>query len=118
MPEITLEKASGRIAIALKAVAIGDDLLVTVTGGKGHIGGTALGTMAGGIATSSVITTPGHRDDRVAKGAAEKLAKALKRNVAVVAGIHYDRITKEEIAEALRLSDALVDQLISEWPDV
>lgn len=114
MAEILLSNTSGRLAIALKAVDIGDDLLVVITGGKGHIGGTALGTTIGGIATSSVITTPGHRDDRVAKVAAEKLAKALNKNVAVVAGIHYDHITKEEITEALRLSDGLVDGLVGE----
>ena len=116
MSEIMKARSSGRITITLKAVEIGDDLLVTITGGNGHIGGTALGTTIGGIATSSVITTPGHRDDRVAKVAAEKLAKALKRNVAVVAGIHYDHITEDEIDEALRLCDELVNELAHEWP--
>ncbi|HEY3422339.1 MAG TPA: hypothetical protein VGK13_04205 [Methanocellaceae archaeon] len=115
MPEKMMARSSGRITITLKAVEIGEDMLVTITGGKGHIGGTALGTIIGGIATSSVITTPGHRDDRVAKVAAEKLAKILNRNVAVVAGIHYDHITEEEIDEALRLCDELVNELAREW---
>lgn len=116
MPETMKARSSGRITITLKAVEIGDDLLVTITGGRGHIGGTALGTTIGGIATSSVLTTPGHRDDRVAKVAAEKLAKALNRNVAVVAGIHYDHITEDEIDEALRICDELVNELAHEWP--
>ena len=111
MADRLLELTSGRITVTLRAVEIGDDLLVTITGGKAHIGATAFGTNAGGLASSSVITTPGHRDDRVAKTAAEKLAKALKKNVTVVAGIHYDQITKEEIAEVLRLCDELVGSL-------
>jgi hypothetical protein len=115
MPEKMMARSSGRITITLKAVEIGEDMLVTITGGKGHIGGTALGTIIGGIATSSVITTPGHRDDRVAKVAAEKLAKILNRNVAVIAGIHYDHITEDEIDEALRLCDELVNELAREW---
>lgn len=114
MAETILTNSSGRLAVTLKAVDVGDDLLVMITGGKAHIGGTALGTNAGGLASSSVITTPGHRDDRVAKSAAEKLAKALQKNVAVVAGIHYDHITKDEIAETLRLCDELVNALAGE----
>lgn len=114
MPELVMSKASGRITIELKATEIGADMLVTITGGKAHIGATALGTNCGGLASSSVITTPGHRDDRVAKTAAEKLAKALGRNVTVVSGIHYDHITKDEIDETLRLCDELVNGLAGE----
>ena len=111
MAEKHIERTSGRIQVTLTAVEIGDDLLVTITGGKGHIGAAALGTNAGGLASSSVITTPGHRDDRVAKDAAEKLAKALKKNVVVVSGIHFDNITKEEIDEVLRLCKEMVGSL-------
>lgn len=114
MTERVMTKSSGRINIELKAAEIGEDLLVTITGGKAHIGATALGTNCGGLASSSVITTPGHRDDRVAKTAAEKLAKALGRNVTVVSGIHYDHITKEEIDKALQLCDELVNGLAGE----
>jgi hypothetical protein len=101
----------GRVAVSLKAVDIGDDLLVTITGGKAHIGAAAVGINAGGVATSSVITVPAHREDRVVKGAAEKLAKKLNKTVVVVSGIHYDNITGEEIDETLRLCDELVGEL-------
>lgn len=109
-----LSRSSGRIAISLKTMDVGGDLLVLITGGKAHIGATAVGIKAGDIATSSVITTPGHREDRVVKGAAEKLAKKLNRTVVVVSGIHYDNIAKEEIEEALRLCEELVAALAGE----
>lgn len=111
MTETLLSNTSGRLSIALKAIDVGGDLLVTITGGRAHIGAVAAGVTFGGLASSSVITVPAHRDDRVAKDAAEKLAKALDRSVVVVAGIHYDDMTKEEIGETLRLCDELVRAL-------
>ncbi len=114
MTERQYSNTSGRLAVALRAVDVGEDLLVVITGGKAHIGATAVGITAGGLATSSVITTPAHREDRVVKGAAEKLAKKLDKTVVIVAGIHYDNITKKEITETLRLCDELVDALAGE----
>jgi len=112
--ERLLSNSSGRLAVSLKAMDVGDDLLVTITGGKAHIGATAVGIKTEGVATASVITTPAHREDRVVGGAAEKLAKKLDKTVVVVAGIHYDNITKEEIDETLRLCDELVNALAVE----
>lgn len=114
MGEITLVNSAGRLSITLKAISIGDDLLVYITGGSPHMGAVAAGTYTGGMATSSVITMPGHRDDRIVKDAAEKLSKQLKTNVVVVAGIHYDDITIKEINETLRLCDELIDGLVGE----
>lgn len=109
-----LSASSGRIAVAITATPIGGDLLVAITGGRAHIGATAVGIRTGGPATASVITTPAHREDRVAAPAAEKLAKRLDRTVVVVAGIHYDGITKEEIEATLKLCDGLVEALAAE----
>jgi len=111
MAETLLSRTSGRLSVALRAIDVGGDLVVIITGGKAHVGAAAVGITCGGLASSSVVTVPAHREDRVAKGAAEKLAKALDRSVVVVAGIHYDAITKEEIDEALRLCDELVKAL-------
>ncbi len=106
--------SSGRIAVSLTAADVGGDLLVTITGGSAHIGAVAVGIDSGGMATSSVITVPAHRDDRVVKDAAEKLAKALGRTVVVVAGIHYDDISQDEIRDTLRLCDEMVNTLVGE----
>jgi len=114
MAETLLSNTSGRLSISLRAIDVGSDLLVIITGGKAHIGAAAVGVTCGGLASSSVISVPAHREDRVVKGAAEKLAKALNRSVVAVAGIHYDDITKEEIDETLRLCDELVKALAVE----
>ncbi|MDI6895789.1 hypothetical protein [Methanocella conradii] len=112
--ELVKSNSAGRISVDLKAVEVGDGLLVVITGGNAHIGAAAVGINYGAMATSSVITVPGHREDRVVKDAAEKLAKELGRTVVVVAGIHYDKMSKEEICDALRLSGELVDALAGE----
>ncbi len=109
-----LSNSCGRLAVSLRAADIGRDLLVTVTGGRAHVGAVAVGVTCGGLATSSVITVPAHREDRVVKDAAEKLAKALGRTVVVVAGIHYDDMDQGEITDTLRLCDEMIDVLVVE----
>ncbi|HTX44243.1 MAG TPA: hypothetical protein VMC61_05895 [Methanocella sp.] len=112
--ETQLSNSWGRIAVTLKAADIGDDLLVTIAGGKAHIGAVAVGIKTEGMATSSVITVPAHREDRVVKDAAEKLAKVLDRTVVVVAGIHYDDMDQDEIMDTLQLCDEMVNALAGE----
>lgn len=111
MSPVRLKRSAGRIAIELSATPIGDDLLVVITGGEAHIGAVGAGNRCGGMATSSVITMPGHRDDRIAKDAAERITKKTGCNCAVVAGVHYEDITVQEIGDVLSICDALADEL-------
>ena len=111
---ITLTASSGRIEITLEAVRMGDDLLVKITGGREHIGAAAVGTSMCGLPSSSVITIPGHRDDWIAKDAAERLSRSLDINTVVVAGVHYDDMAAGEIKESLRLCDELIGRLVDE----
>ena len=111
MNAVVLTKTLGRIEVRLNAVRVGRDLIVIIDGGQGHIGAVAAGTNCGGLAVSSVLTVPGHRDDRIAKDAAERISKRLGCNCAVVAGVHYDDITPQEIKDVLILSSTLVDEL-------
>ncbi|MHA1168053.1 MAG: hypothetical protein ACTSRU_09545 [Candidatus Hodarchaeales archaeon] len=41
------------------------------------------------------------------------MSRELHCNVLVVAGIHYDNITKEEITEVLKISRKAAEQFIS-----
>lgn len=111
MKEVVLGKSMGRVEVRLHAIPVGNDLIVVIEGGRSHIGAVAAGTNCGGLAVSSVLTVPGHRDDRIAKDAAERISKKLGRNCAVVAGVHYDDITPQEIKDVLILSSSLVDAL-------
>lgn len=111
MDSFTLTRASGRLSVSLSARRIGDDLLLVITGGQSHIGAVSAGTKCGGLPTSSVITMPGHRDDRIAKDAAERISKSLGCNCAVVAGVHYDDINPQEIKDILIMCNSLLDEL-------
>ncbi len=111
MTEVVLRKALGRVEVSLRAVRVGEDLVVIIDGGASHVGAVAAGTNCDGMAVSSVITMPGHRDDRIAKDAAERISKKLSCNCAVIAGVHYEDITAQEIKDVLILSNSLVEEL-------
>lgn len=109
--DITLEKKHGRLTVTLRAFRLGNDLSVVITGGAVHVGAVAAGTFYNGMASSSVITIPGHRDDRIAKDAAERISKKCGCNCVVVAGVHYDNITPEEITGIMIMTSSLIDDL-------
>jgi len=113
LSEISLEKGEGRTKLSLGARRLGKDLLVTITGGRAHAGAAGIGMFVNGKATSSVITIPGHKEDMIAKQGAEKIAKQLKTNCVLIAGIHIDNITKEEIETAVKNAEELIDELIA-----
>ena len=99
---------------------IGEDLLVAIWGGeKPHIGAVAVAQPRPSLkdesvvsATASVFCYPGHKDDIVAKEAAEKISSALNTNVTVTAGIHWDDIDEEGIKTIMANSQRLVNMII------
>ena len=100
---------------------IGQDLLVAIWGGKPHIGAVAVAQPRPSLknqslrsATASVFCYPGHKDDIVAKEAAEKISSALNTNVTVTTGIHWDDIDEEGIKAVIKNSRQLVTMIIKE----
>ena len=102
------------------AVRIGVDLLVYIWGGdRPHIGSVAaaqprpsLKDAAVTSATASVLTYAGHKDDIVAKFAAETLSAALAVPVVVTVGIHWDNLDEAHIPNVMDNTRTLVSQLI------
>ncbi|MBP1627602.1 MAG: hypothetical protein H6Q00_2077 [Holophagaceae bacterium] len=101
-------RSSGRLTVELRAQRIGRDLLVQITGGEAHIGAVGAGCPLGVRASASVIALPEHRDDRMAHKAAERISATFGCNCAVVAGVHFDDITPEEIGETMRLFEEVL----------
>jgi hypothetical protein len=62
--------------------------------------------------TSSNFTFLGHKEDILAKKISEKLATQLRRNVVATAGVHWDRITSNEIKTIQNLTQKLSDQIL------
>lgn len=115
-----LTKGTGRTTISLRAGDFGADLLVYVCNQNAHLGAVAVGEWDNrtGRVSTSVITLLGHKDDEIARRAAYRLAKSLKRPVCAVAGVHVDSITKEEIVEILANVDDILTELTDQISDL
>jgi hypothetical protein len=113
MNTISLSEGTGRTKISLSAQLMGKDLIVCIFNEQGHLGAVAVSEYSEEEkrASTSVITRRGHKDDSVAYRAAYELCKHLKEPVCVIAGIHVDHITSEEITQITRNCDRLVDTL-------
>lgn len=116
-----LATRTGVCDIEAYALRIGTDLLVAIWGGsRPHIGSVAaaqprpsLRDAAVTSATASVLTYVGHRDDVVAKFAAETLSAALAVPAVVTAGIHWDNLDEGQIDRVMDNTRILVGQLIA-----
>jgi len=101
---------------------IGQDLLVAIWGGeRPHIGAVAVAQPRPSLrdqsavsATASVFCYVGHKEDGIAKEAAERLSAVLNRNTTVTAGIHWDNIDEEGIRAVLEHSRQLVNMILDE----
>lgn len=117
------ELGSGRTRLEIYAKAIGTrGLVVTIEGGEcPHIGAVALAQPRPSLrdphrnsATTSVLALLGHKDDEVARSVAEELARASGRVTTVVAGIHIDQASQEEIAQFRQLCAQAAKQVL-DW---
>ncbi len=121
--KVKTDKKSYNIEASVKEV--GQDLLVAIWGGeRPHIGAVAIAQPRPSLkdhslrsATASVFCYPGHKDDIIAKEAAEKISSALNANVTVTVGIHWDDIDEEGIKTVIENSRQLVKMIIERITD-
>jgi len=106
-------EGSGRTLVSMSVNRIGEDFIVCLFNDAGHIGAVAVADYCEkeNRASVSVITRLGHKEDALASDTARRICKAVRKPVCVIAGIHLDDITKEEIAEILENCNKLVTQL-------
>ena len=109
-----LSKGKGRVKVDFRANYLGDDLVVFIYNENAHIGAVAVGEYdhKEARASVSVITRLGHKDDAVAQKAAYLLSKATKKTTCVVAGIHLEGITKDEIDKILDNAERVVEEFL------
>ena len=103
MVKYELTKGEGRAKVNVAVSRMGSDLVVHVYNQNAHIGALAIGDYdyEHERASVSVITRLGHKDDALAREAAYLLSKSTRKPVCVIAGVHLDNITKEEIDWAM-----------------
>ena len=120
MKPISISIKEGRFRLEASVRPLGPDLLVAVWGGTHpHVGAVALAVPRPSLrdkkktsATSSVLTLLGHKEDVTSKMISETLAAALKRNVVVTVGIHWDNLKAEEIQRIVQLTERLTRKII------
>lgn len=98
----------GRITLLMRGRRVGRDLLVELVGGDAHIGAIALAWPG---SPGHALSSPDHREQELSSRIASLLANTLACNVAVVAGIHYNHITKAEIDAVIGLSLELTESM-------
>lgn len=113
----TLSKGS----LSVESKKIGDDLVVMIYGGDiPHVGGAAIAYITKShyrdtLTTSvNIMSFPGHKDYILAQSTAEKLASVLKKSVVVIAGVHINNATHEQIDEVITTVDLMIDDLITQ----
>ena len=62
--------------------------------------------------TSSVLATPPHREEPLARPIAESLARKLGGTVVVAAGVHIDRLTRRDILPYRKLGEEIAEKLL------
>ena len=118
--EFTINTNEGEYDLAASIRQIGQDLLVAIWGGeKPHIGAVAMAQPRPSLrdpevtsSTASVFAYVGHKEEELAKAAAEILAATLKTNVVVTAGIHWDNLSPEGIQRVIENSNILVEMIL------
>ena len=117
MDECHMTTGEGRTRISISAKSLGDDLVVSIFNENSHIGAVAVGEYdhAEGRTSTSVITRLGHKDDVIAQKAAYLISKHTKRPSCVIAGVHLDNISQEEIQQFLENADLLVKNFLERW---
>ncbi len=120
MKRYRVEVTEGRFRIQGLIEEIGRDLLVSIWGGTNpHIGAVGMAIPRPSLkdprkwsATSSNFTFIGHKEDLLVKRISEGLAAQLKKNVVVVAGIHWDGITPGEIEAIESLTEKMSARIL------
>jgi hypothetical protein len=120
MKRFIIEISKGRFKIHGLVQEIGEDLLISIWGGtRFHIGAVGMAIPRPSLknpkkwsATSSVFTFIGHKEDSWVKKISESLAGRLRRNVVVTAGLHWEKITSQEIKSVENILQKIPDQIL------
>lgn len=94
-----ISKPSNPYLIQAVTSRIGEDYLITITGGAAHIGAVATAYVMDGQTHTLTQVVPGHREGELATEVAGQAAELLKRTVTVVMGVHIDNASKAQIID-------------------
>jgi len=119
MKKFELSTAEGNYPIHSISILVGEDLLTCLwAGSRPHIGAIAVALPRPSIAdprvissTASVFTLLGHKEDDIGKMVSERLSARLNKNVVATAGIHWDALDEDAIAEIIGNCEGLTEKI-------
>jgi hypothetical protein len=121
MDVFTVTQKEGSFTIDALVGRLGEDLVVVLHGGEGHIGAVGMAQPRPSLkdpkktsSTTSVFTYPGHKEDILVKEMSDELSRKLNKKVVVVAGIHWDGLKKREIESILEVCRKLTTVITRE----
>jgi hypothetical protein len=108
-----IRKIAAGISLVLEWKKTGEDYVASLTGGDEHVGAVGIGfyDKESKRTSSSVITTPGHRETEIALNGAKAFSKACKATSVFIVGIHLDNIKLSEINEIVAASEEMISEL-------
>lgn len=115
---LSLTAKRGRISITMSYIPIGNDLIITLSGGdREHIGAVAVGRIAnesvqGNDINIANIPIPTHKEKELANRLAHVFTTRLNTTSCIICGIHVEQILKHEIQDVLEMAEELAEQMI------
>jgi hypothetical protein len=99
------QAGEGKYLVVMEVAITGEGLVAQIFGGeKPHVGAVALSVPRPGLddpekvsCNTTVVPLLGHKDDEIAKPAAEEIVKVWGSPVVVVAGVHIDNAGREDL---------------------
>lgn len=89
---------------------VGEDCTVTVAGGElSHVGAVSVCPKTGEVQT---IVFPGHKEQYITEPWCRHIHEITGGAVSVTAGVHYDGLTKQEIAGVMDAVSGLEEQML------
>jgi hypothetical protein len=109
-----ITKGKGRTKLYLSLQGVGDNLVAFIHNKNAHIGAVAVGEydLEHNRTSTSVITRLGHKDDVIAQRAAYLISKKTLKPSCVIAGVHLDDITDDDIQQLLQNTNSIVEDYL------
>ncbi len=114
------QKSEGReFIVSAEIISLGGDLLLVITGGKAHIGSVSISQYHKDkndpnrmTTTTSTIAVLGEKEEIITRDIAAFVSEKTAKNTAVIAGMHWDLMSKPELLKIYELLEELKIKII------
>lgn len=102
--------------VEIRPFMMGRDVVFLVTGGTAHIGAIATAYVTNDrLVRADVLSLPGHREGELAAELAKTASRTLGCSVAVLAGIHLDQPSRQDIEHIVWEAKRKMRQVLDQW---